>query len=196
MAYVTVTEYKAWLNALLIQRNQTAPSVAAESEYEVFLDEATALIESETKRKFTATTETRYYNKKAQDRGNLLVIFTPDLLTVTGVVNGDGKTLAESDYWAYPRNGARKFGVEIRPSSSVAWQFTPEYVAVTGTWGVMVEPDNYIKRLTMRVAWYIQQSRTFTGQVTTFGDGTRQHEAAMPQDIARDLKRLTMPEVV
>lgn len=198
MAYATVAEYTTWLRALSTTQpvNLQLDNAEVTAGYQLFLDEATALIESETKRVFTATSATKYFDKHAQDHGKPLLLITPELLTVTSVVNGDGATLDGSVYWAHPRNGARKFAIELTPTGGATWVFTNGYVAVSGTWGVMATPDNFIKRLTMRVAWYIQQSRTFTGQVTTFGDGTRQHEASMPQDIQRDLNRLTYREVV
>lgn len=198
MAYATVAEYTTWLRALSTTQpvNLQLDNADVTAGYQLFLDEATALIESETKRVFTATSATKYFDKHAQDAGKPLLLITPDLLTVTAVVNGDGATLDSSVYWAHPRNTTRKFGIELTPTGGAAWSFTNGYVAVTGTWGVMATPDNFVKKVTMRVAWYIQQSRTFTGQVTTFGNGTRQHEASMPQDIARDINRLTLREVV
>lgn len=196
MAYVTVAEYKTWLNALNSQRTQITPANADDSEYQLFIDESTAYIESETKRVFSAVTDTKYFNERAQDQGRPELIFTPDLLTVTSVVNGDGVTLAATDYWAYPRNASRMFGVEMRPTSSAAWSFVNGYVAVAGTWGAMATPNTFIKHLAFRVAWWIQQTRTTTGQITTFGDGTRTQDGNTPPDIVRDIKRLTLPEVV
>lgn len=196
MAYVTVAEYKTWLNALNSQRTQVTPASADDSEYQLFIDDATAFIESETKRVFSAVTATKYFNEQAQDKGRLELIFTSDLLTVTSVVNGDDVALTATDYWAYPRNASRKFGVEIRPTSGAAWSFTNGYVAITGTWGAMATPNTFIKHLTYRAAWWMQQSRTTTGQVTTFGDGTRTQDGTTPPDIMRDIKRSTLPEVV
>lgn len=196
MAYVTVAEYKTWLNALNTTRTQVTPATALDAEYQLFIDDATALIESETKRVFSAVTTTKYFDKRAQDSSRKELIFAPDLLTVTGVVNGDGATVADTEYWLYPRNTTRKFGVEIKPTSGVAWDFTNGYVAITGTWGAMATPNTFVKHLTYRIAWWMQQTRTTTGQVTTFGDGTRQQDGATPPDIVRDLNRLTLREVV
>lgn len=196
MAYVTVAEYKTWLNALNTQRTQVTPATALDAEYQLFVDDATALIESETKRVFSAATTTKYFDKRSQDSSRPALIFTPDLLTVTGVVNGDGVAVADTEYWLYPRNSTRKFGLEIKPTSDAAWDFTSGYVAITGTWGAMATPNTFVKHLTYRIAWWMQQTRTTTGQVTTFGDGTRQQDGATPPDIVRDLNRLTLREVV
>lgn len=196
MGYVTVTEYKTWLNALNTQRTQVTPSSVDDSEYQLFIDEATAFIDSETKRVFSAATTTKYFDKTAQRSDEPSILFAPDLLTITGITNGNGDAVADTEYWAYPRNQTRKFGVQIKPSSGVAWDFTDGYVAITGTWGAMATPDTFVKHLTKRVTWWLQQTRTMSGQVTTFGDGTRTQDATMPPDIMRDLNRLTLREVV
>jgi hypothetical protein len=196
MAYVTVAEYKAWLNALNTQRVAVASDGQQEAEYQIFLDDATALIESETKRVFSAVTTTKYFGKEAVDNGRPTLLLTPDMLTVTAVVNGDGASVDSSNYFAYPRNTTRKYAIELTPTSSVGWVFTNGYVSVTGTWGVMASPNAFVKHLTMRIAWWMQQTRTTTGQVTTFGDGTRTQDGATPPDIVRDLNRLTLREVV
>ena len=132
MSYVTVTEYTTWLNALMVQRNQVAPVSATDSDYQLFLDEATAYIESQTKRVFTATTATKYFDKHAQDLGKPRLLLTSDLLTVTALVNGDGTTISVSNYYAHPRNGGtRKYAIEITSASSLAWVFNDDYVTTT-----------------------------------------------------------------
>ena len=122
MAYATVAEYTTWLRALGTAQpvNLQLDNAEVTAGYQLFLDEATAYLESETKRVFTATTAIKYFDKHAQDAGRPLLLITPELLTVTSVVNGDGATLDSSVYWAHPRNGVRKFGIELTPSGGAA----------------------------------------------------------------------------
>lgn len=72
-------------------------------------------------------------------RGRILELDQP-LLEVTTITNGDGTTLAASEYNLYPLNGAHKTEIRLKQSSSALWQLasggdTEGVISVSGQWG-------------------------------------------------------------
>jgi hypothetical protein len=188
MAYATADEYRAWLSEFTggVSVNWTQPQLAAVNN---FLADAQTYIEDYTNRWFEARTLTRSFNELSVNAwDSSLLCVDADLLTVTAITNGTGEVIATSNVLLWPYNDTPKTALKLK--SGLAWSFANDgLVNITGTWGYMATPDNTVKRMLFRVAWWIQNTRSATGQVTAFADGTRTYESALPQDVMTWLMR-------
>lgn len=188
MAYLSVSDYRAYI-AALTSGNPTYSDPADTTFQQQLLDSATAFIESETGRSFTAVTATRKFGPEAlpSSDANLLML-DDDLLTVTTLTNGDGTVIASNQYDLWPRNRLPAYAIRVR--TSMAWAFSTDdsTVSVAGTWGLMATPNADVKRVTARLAYLEQQRRTNTGEVLVM-QGAMQYSARVPDDLANWLLR-------
>jgi len=78
---------------------------------------------------------------------NAYVLYTGDdapLLEVTTLTNGDGTTIASSDYVLYPANNAVKSKIRIKSSAIETFDYTTTWeqsITVAGTWGYVPHYD-------------------------------------------------------
>lgn len=85
---------------------------------------------------FYADTQTRSYDTP---KGRALKLDAP-LLSVTTITNGDGETVASSEYNLYPLNGPNRMEIRLKQSSNTLWQYTSGgdtegVISVAGAWG-------------------------------------------------------------
>ena len=188
MAYVTRAEYRKYVTQLSGGEDVTY-SADADAVTDDVLDQATAYIESQTGRRYSALTDTRYYDARAVvTYDGQLLLLDDDLLTVTTLTNGDGAVISASDYWLEPRNGPLYYGIRLKSTKS--WSFSTDgQVSIAGTWGRMSTPSDDVKRVTLRLAHLFMNQRTATGQVTVFQDGTRTYEVPITDDLKHWLRR-------
>ena len=147
------------LRAFLDIKVTTDDSLLQES-----IEDAQSYIESQTNRVFEATTDTRYYDRSALDRWNsrLLNLYGDDLLTVTGLANGDSDStaIALTDFWLYPRNETPYHGILLKTDISSYWEWDTDYwVSVTGTWGYSTTAPDDIRRATLVLASYFYRQK-------------------------------------
>lgn len=120
------------------------------------------------RRTFAPLIATRYFDFPIKRRGGLLGLFDPelfvaqwsavgdlnagrlrldaDLLTATLVVNGDGTTVAATDYVTGPPNLYPKSEIVLKTGSGLSWLpgadgDREQVIAVTGQWGYHVNPS-------------------------------------------------------
>lgn len=187
MAYITVADYKAWL-AGLSQMQGVTYTPTDDAALTAWVAEAEGMLHDKTGRRFASASETRYYDKAAVS-GSRLFLDT-DLLSIGSVVNGDGVTLDAANYRAYPLNGSPKWAVDI---VGKAWQ-TPSsggLIAVTGDWGYMAAATDDVKRFLYSLTYWLQETRTATGKVTVFDDGSRIVDSGLPVHLKEWLTRHT-----
>ena len=147
------------LRAFLDIKVTTDDSLLQES-----IEDAQSYIESQTNRVFEAATATRYYDRSALDRWNsrLLNLYGDDLLTVTGLANGDSDStaIALTDFWLYPRNETPYHGILLKTDISSYWEWDTDYwVSVTGTWGYSTTAPDDIRRATLVLASYFYRQK-------------------------------------
>lgn len=110
-------------------------------------------IDGYTGRKFFSRSETRYfdvpdYNTPAPltffgAGGNTLgrsLFLDDDILTVTTLTNGDGTTIAATEYQTWPRNEGGKREIRLKASTSTQFETDTSgnyegVIAVAGVWG-------------------------------------------------------------
>lgn len=188
MAYVTLTEYKAYMESST--QGFTAPQTAAEETFVTnLLTSAQQFVEDWTGRRFEAATATRYFDARSIAYTDPQRLFMDDdLLTVTTLTNGDGVVLSGSSYYLEPYNLTPKHAIRLKTDYS--WSFSTDgRVSVAGTWGYTASASRDVKRITCKLAWLEQQRRFATGEVTVIDGGTFTYEAAVPKDVAQWLDR-------
>ena len=80
------------------------------------------------------------------------------------ITNGDATTVASSDYVFEPRNTQPKFGIKLKASSGLAWQWPtngdPEdAISILGYWTYAMTTPADIKQATMRLAHHLYKQR-------------------------------------
>lgn len=128
--YTTLAKVKAL-------KNIASVSAADDAVIEDLITQASRLIDRKTGRTFYARTETHLYPVPA---GRKLFIDDDDLLTITTLTNGEGTTIANTEYYLYPLNSTPKWGIVLEQGSSVNWQEDANgndeaVISVAGTWG-------------------------------------------------------------
>lgn len=92
----------------------------------------------------------------------LLVLDGADLCAITSVVNGDGTTVASTEYVTEPRHAPPYWGLRLKRGSGVAWTYTdtPENaIAVTGKWAYSLLPPDDVKMATRDLAVWLYRRR-------------------------------------
>ena len=157
------------------------------------IEDAQSYIDSQTNRHFEAETDTRYYDHSAISRWNsrLLDLFSDDLLTVTGLANGDSSStaIALTDFWLTPRNlGPPYHGILLKTDITSYWEFDTDYwVAVTGTWGYSTTPPDDIRRATLVLASYFFRQKDGMFETTAIVESGA---IAIPQGIPATVDRV------
>ncbi len=82
-----------------------------------------------------------------------------DLLSLGGLTNGDGTTIASTDCWLEPRNQPPYQSIRLK--SAVAWSFgTDGEITVSGTWGASTAAPSVVQQYTREVAAYLYRARS------------------------------------
>jgi uncharacterized phiE125 gp8 family phage protein len=152
MSYCDVFELKAYLN---LQEDSDDALLTT------LIGSAAALIERQTGRTFEAASGARTYSATADCRGRMLYL-DADLHSVTSIVNGDGATLAATDYVTEPRSERPIYAIKLLQSSGIAWTYTtdPEdAITVTGAWGYSASAPDDIRHACLRLAAFLYRQR-------------------------------------
>lgn len=166
------------------------------------LDFATEFINSYCHRSFGDPVGSQYFTRDNIDPRDPKVLYLDDDITsVSALTNGDGSTIASSEYWLEPRNAPMESPPEpyyaIRLKSTTAWVFpTDGYVQVSGSWGYSAQANGLIVGSCLRLAEYFYRSKSPLTSTTLF-DGSVQRELpeGFPTEIltALDLIRKLAP---
>jgi uncharacterized phiE125 gp8 family phage protein len=158
------------------------------------LPRAQGIIDRYTGRTFEAVTQTRYYERIAQDWTDWrLLVVDGDLLTVTSLKNGDAAAtvISPSDYWLWPFSApserAPYWGIRLKENGvTTGWEFDSDgRVEVTGTWGYSATAPADIEHATLRLAGYLYRQRDAQVFETTADPVTGQMTIppGMPKDV-------------
>ncbi len=160
MAYASPDALKQWLG---IASTTTADDALLGN----LLERVSARIDRHCGRRFSAVTDTRYYEEEAV-RGDVLWV-GEDLLTVTPLTNGDDSAtvIPSTEYWLVDRNeGPPYWGIRLYADSNYAWEVdTDKWITVLGTWGYAADPPADIVQACIEWAAYAYRQKDSTGDV-------------------------------
>lgn len=96
----------------------------------------------------------------------LSLIDVGDLCAITTIVNGDGTTLAPTDYVTEPRYKTPYHAIRLRRGGDHTWTYedSPEgAIAITGKWAYAVSAPADIARCATRIAVWLYRARANAG---------------------------------
>lgn len=155
MAYCTVGELRAYLGA---------QSTADDALLSALIDRAQAMIDRYTGRRFEASTDTvRYFDSLRDVRGRVLC-FDKDICAITTITNGDGATIASTQYVTAPRNDTPYYAIQLLYSADVSWEGQADgdnenAIAVTGKWAYSATAPADVKQACIRWAAYLYRQK-------------------------------------
>lgn len=133
MSYCLLADLKGYLN---IGTSDTSDDALLQR----LLDAANSHIDSKCQRTFQAASDTTRYFDPALDVMNGELWLDDDLSNVTSIVNGDGTTLAASDWYHNPRNYTPWYSLGLMLASTKIWTYTnspQNSISITGRWAYM-----------------------------------------------------------
>jgi uncharacterized phiE125 gp8 family phage protein len=191
MAYVALTDLKAWLNV---------DSTAHDALLQSCLDAAQSYIEDQTGRTFEAasTASTRYMDAVGDVDGPTLLLGA-DLCAITSVTNGDGAAVSTAAYVTEPRNGTPFYAIKLKPSAGLSWTYTtdPENaIAVSGKWSYSATPPADVAHAAKIIAaqMYQQKDNAADADRLVSADGVIIVPSSIPKvaaDVIRKYQRRT-----
>lgn len=177
--YTTLAAYKIYASVSSTDSDD-------EALIEDMIETASRFIDTQSGRTFYARSETRYYSVPT---GRTLKV-DDDLLTITasGLTNGDGNTIASTEYHLLPKNISPKYAIKLKDTSTYMWQGSSsggyEYViSVAGTWGwVATAPDDIVTACKQIVKHYLtkRSGQSTEGVATITGAGVVITPAGVP----------------
>ena len=146
--YCTLAEFKA-------MKDIASTDATDDGFIEDAIEAASRYIDGQTGRTFYARTETRYFSIP-EDGGRQLDV-DDDLLTITTLTNGDGDTIAATEYNFIPKNVSPKHAVKLKEASTEYWETDSEsnteyVISIAGTWGYTATTPDDIKEACLDIA--------------------------------------------
>ncbi len=209
MAYTTLEAVK---RILKIPSNVTTDDVLIQE----LIDEATDIIDKYCDRTFEASTDTvrrfdavryreyanamqiEYYQYFDYYDQRVLWLGKYDLAQITSIVNGDGTTVASSEYVTLPINAIEDerpiFAIRLKFDSDVVWTWndSPDAaIAITGRWAYSVTCPTSISFATKRMAQYLYKQKDTSADLdrtVLTSDGI-----IMPNAIPKDVQAYLAP---
>lgn len=144
-----------------------------------------------TRRDFAGTAGTVYYSRwTGEIRSNALYL-DRDLHTLTGLVNGDGASIAIGSVWVEPRNDGPPYRI-LRLKSSYVYTFnTDSEITVSGTFGFSTVAPDAIRQSTVRWAAHLfRQKDVGPTDMAGFPEGG---QVSLPKGMPDDVRWLLSP---
>lgn len=131
---------------------------------ESLITKVSRLIDTLTGRTFAPSADTIEYLDfcKVEGRDLFLGELNNPLLSVTTLKNGDGTTIASTEYLLIPRGSSRFHTIRLKEVSSVDWEESSNgdsFIEITGKWGYSTTVPEDIKLATIEATNYIFQQR-------------------------------------
>jgi hypothetical protein len=136
--YATLAEFKAYFTA---RGGSAATDAADDAVIDQLLEQASRHLDSKTARFYYPRIETRYYNIPGQpDSYERELWLDADLLAIISFLNGDGTSIASTEYNLLPRNESPKYEIAMKQISNIVWSLDSNgdwehVIAVSGIWG-------------------------------------------------------------
>lgn len=184
MAYVTAAELKRYLGI-------------TSSTDDTLLDELIAsaqkMIDLATNTTFEAASDsTRYFDAIGNVDGRYL-LFDRWCASITSITNGDGASIASTDYVLEPRD-APHYGVKLLGSKGKSWTYTTDAenaITVVGKWAYSTTPPADVVQACKRLAAFLYRQRENANDVDraiVVGNAT-----VLPSQLPADVQRLIAP---
>jgi hypothetical protein len=129
MSYTTISAVKLHLGITDNEHDALINALIAEAE---------TTIDDYCRTRFAVTVDsTRLFDPTCDVDGRTLYL-DRHLAAITSVVNGDGVTIAASEYVTKPANEAPYWAIVLKSNNSIVWTYTDAHegaIAVTGKWG-------------------------------------------------------------
>ena len=188
MAYATLAQLRAYLKLGAIETADDA--LLAD-----LLVRAQQAIDTYCARTFEASVDsTRYFDAERDVDGYRLLLDT-DLCAITSVVNGNGETIASTDYVTEPRNRTPYYAIILKASKGNVWEYDddPENaIAITGKWAYSITAPADITHACIRLAAFMYRQKDSQSDVDRpliTGDGV----TILPSALPRDVQQLLLP---
>lgn len=152
---------------------------------------ACAMIDRFCRRQFVALTATRTFDVPSSET----LWLDEDLISVSAITNGDGTTVASSQYVLLPHNVTPKYAIRLRSAASVSWVASSttgdeQAISVAGSWGYSAAPPDDIVQMAIRsTAWLYKQRDAPFGTTARPDVGIVEVPAALPEDVKAVLLR-------
>jgi hypothetical protein len=183
MAYATLLDLLTYLGI--------DESDADDALLDSLLARAQAAIDSHTRRTFEASADgVRYFDDRAI--GGRLLYLDADLCAITSVVNGDGATVAGTEYTTEPRNVRPWHALVLRPSSVYAWDGLTGDIAVTGKWAYSTSAPADVAQACVRLAAWLYRQKDNAGNDLPMIAG---NVTILPSRLPADVMELLNPYV-
>lgn len=160
VSYLTAADLKAHLGIV---------SSTDDAELSRLIGDAQKYIETQTLKVFEASADTtRYFDvdrhvlEDEDGRRVRLWLDGYDLCQITSVTNGDGTTVASSQYVTEPRNETPYQALRLKQNASVAWTYsdTPEdAIAIVGRWAYSTSAPADVVMATRDLAVWLYRRR-------------------------------------
>lgn len=189
MAYAALADVRAYLK---FEALQTGDDTLLSG----FLTRAQRIIEAlpplGTGRVFEAAADTTRKVDCPTD-GSRLLLFPRywDLCAITSVTNGDGTTVAATEYTTQPRSSTPYYALALKRGSNVAWEYDDspeEAITIVGKWVYSTTAPADIVQATIRLAAWLYRQK----------DGSNQDDQAVttpvgvivPSSLPRDVRMI------
>lgn len=144
-----------------------------------YIEAAQSAIDAKCHRKFEATADSVRYIDAAGDHIRGLTLYLDqagsELCQITSVVNGDGVTVASTDYVTTPRYDTPYTALRLKTLSGLYWRWDEDWeaaIAITGRWAYSVTAPAAIKQACiMLAAFYYRQKDVPFQDVTAVEQG-------------------------
>ena len=183
MAYASIADLTVYLGI--------DDSTADDGLLAQLLTRAQAAVDGMCNRTFEVSADTtRYFDVRAID--GYLLHLDADLCAITSIVNGDGVTVAGTNYTTEPRNAKPYHALRLRWNSTVLWDGLTGDIAITGKWAYSLTAPAAVTHATVRLAaWMYRQKDNTAGDAPMIaGDVT-----ILPARIPSDVEALLAPYV-
>jgi len=193
MAYCTSTDVKVYLgvNSTLTEDDTLLTALIARAQ---------AQIEMHTRRVFQSTANSTRYFTVGEDTDGRVLSFDDDICSIATVTtNADSTaptTVSSTQYVKLPRNEAPYYGIRLKDSESVDWEYTDDPVdgiTVSGKWAYSTTPPADIKNACIRLSAYyyrLKDSQLFDVQAVPEAG-----VITVPQGIPRDVQLILDPYI-
>jgi hypothetical protein len=188
MAYTTVSALKTYLGVVGNTDDALLTALIARAQ---------AIVDAYCGRTFEAAQDsTRKLDAKlsvSPDKRTLYV--ERDLCAITSITNGDGVSVAASEYVTEPRWETPFYGVTLKRESDIRWTWdnTPEdAITVVGRWAYSATAPADIVQATERLAAYLYRQKDNMSDLDR-AVAVSSNMTVLPQSLPRDVQLILAP---
>lgn len=188
MAYTTVSALKTYLGVVGNTDDALLTALIARAQ---------AIVDAYCGRTFEAAQDsTRKLDAKlsvSPDKRTLYV--ERDLCAITSITNGDGVSVAASEYVTEPRWEKPFYGITLKRESDIRWTWdnTPEdAITVVGRWAYSATAPADIVQATERLAAYLYRQKDNMSDLDR-AVAVSSNMTVLPQSLPRDVQLILAP---